>query len=333
MRLRRSSRLAVVLVASAGIVLSACGDDPAADPTTPDAGDEPTASEPADTASETASGMGSETPSGMGSETASEMGGMTGSEATGAAGADVQAIQDAGVIRVGTKFDQPLFGVQTPSGPVGFDVQIAKIIAEELGVTPEFTESVSANREPFLQQDQVDMVAATYTINDERDKVVDFAGPYYVAGQDIMVPKGNPEGIEGIDSLNTPDITTCTAEGSTSLQNLNEMAPEADILTFDTYSKCADAVRQGRADAVSTDNVILLGLIDAAPEEFELVENPFTEEPYGIGVPEGSDLRCYVNGVLAAAYEDGRWATAFEETVGTVGVATPEPPELNNEGC
>jgi glutamate transport system substrate-binding protein len=318
MRMRRSQRVGMAVLASAAMVLAACGDDGGED----DGSEAPASESEASTGSESAAATGSESAAASGSEG----GGAEGGEA-------VQAIQDSGTLRVGVKFDQPLFGVNSPSGVVGFDAEIARAIAESLGVEAEFQEAVSANREPFLQEDQVDIVAATYTINDERDEVVDFAGPYYVAGQDIMVNSGNPDGIEGIDSLNTADLTTCTVEGSTSLDNLNEMAPDADVITFDTYSKCADAMRQGRANAVTTDNVILIGLIDESGGEYELVDNPFTEEPYGIGVAEGSDLRCYINEVLQGMYDDGSWATAYEETVGTAGSSTPEPPELNNEGC
>lgn len=267
----------------------------------------------------------------------------TGAEATGgeteggeaAAGSDLERIREAGSMTVGIKYDQPLFGVNTPNGVVGFDAEIAKLVAEAIDpeLEVEFVEAVSANREPFLQQGEVDMVAATYTINDERDEVVDFAGPYYVAGQDIMVPSGNPNDIQSVDDLNTPDLTTCSVDGSTSIDNFNEAAPEGETLTFDTYSKCAEAMSDGRADAVTTDNVILLGLIEQSGGEFELVDNPFTDEPYGIGVPEGSDLRCFINGVLADAYESGAWAEAFDSTVGAVAPSTPEPPELNNEGC
>ena len=148
-------------------------------------------------------------------------------------GDDLAAIKEAGTLRVGIKYDQPLFGVNTPSGVVGFDAEIAKLVAEAIFEDGdptshiEFTEAVSANREPFLQNDQVDIVAATYTINDERDQVVDFAGPYYVAGQDIMVPSGNPNGIESVDDLNTSDLTTCSVDGSTSIQNFEEGRPRA----------------------------------------------------------------------------------------------------------
>ncbi|WP_436795797.1 glutamate ABC transporter substrate-binding protein [Actinospongicola halichondriae] len=236
-------------------------------------------------------------------------------------------------LKVGTKYDQPLFGVNTPDGVVGFDADIARFIADELGMEVAFQEAVSANRETFLENGTVDMVVATYTINDERKEQVDFAGPYYVAGQDIMVEAGNPKGITGIDDLNSADIKTCTVEGSTSLANLNEMAPDADVTTFDTYSKCADAMGQGRVDAVTTDNVILLGLADESDGAYELVENPFTDEPYGIGVAKGSELRCQINEILQAAYDDGTWAQIYEDTVGAVASVTPDPPAIDNEGC
>src|SRR6266545_8032148 len=122
-------------------------------------------------------------------------GGGTGG-ASFAAGSTMARLQSAGKVTVGTKFDQPLFGLKNLEGkPEGFDVEIAKIIAGELGISPDSiqcVETVSANREPFIQQGKVDFVVATYTINDKRKQVVDFAGPYYVAGQDIMVKKGNP---------------------------------------------------------------------------------------------------------------------------------------------
>ena len=313
MQRRRSMRLAAIL-ATLALAAVGCGGE--------------------DTGGETGGDSGTPT-------TGATEGGTTGATdgGTAAGGADLERIREEGTLRVGIKYDQPLFGVNTPSGVVGFDAEIAKLIAEGIfedgdpASHIEFVEAVSANREPFLQQGEVDIVAATYTINDERDEVVDFAGPYYVAGQDIMVMAGNPEGIESVDDLNTPDLTTCSVDGSTSIQNLNEQAPDADTLTFDTYSKCAEAMSDGRADAVTTDNVILLGLVEQSQGEFELVENPFTEEPYGIGVPEGSDLRCFVNGVLQDAYDSGAWAEAFESTVGAVAENTPEPPALNNEGC
>ncbi|MGH3328980.1 MAG: transporter substrate-binding domain-containing protein, partial [Streptomycetales bacterium] len=110
------------------------------------------------------------------------------------AGSTMAKLAEAGKVEVGIKYDQPLFGEKTLEGDfAGFDVVIAEAIAAEMGIEPEnikWVEAVSANREPFIQQGKVDFVAATYTIDEERDKVVDFAGPYYVAGQQIMVEKG-----------------------------------------------------------------------------------------------------------------------------------------------
>lgn len=256
----------------------------------------------------------------------------------GACGGDDDSASDDGdsggeVLKVGTKYDQPLFGVNTPDGVEGFDAEIAQYIGDQLGREVEFQEAVSANREIFLKNGTVDMIVATYTINDERDEVIDFAGPYYIAGQDIMVEKGNPKDIKGIEDLDSSDVKTCTVEGSTSLDNLNEMAPDADVTTFDTYSKCADAMGQGRVDAVTTDNVILLGLVDESGGDYELLENPFTEEPYGIGVKDGSELRCEVNEILQGMYDDGTWKQIYEDTVGTVASEIPDPPEIDNEGC
>src|SRR3712207_393739 len=205
------------------------------------------------------------------------------------AGTTMAELAEAGSITVGTKYDQPGFGLLNPDGvPEGFDVEIAKIIAGELGIAPEeitWTETVSANREPFIQNGQVDIVVATYTINDTRKQVVDFAGPYYVAGQDIMVAKGNPEGIQGPEDL--AGKTVCSVEGSTPAQNIRDNYPEATLVTYDVYSKCADDLANGNVQAVTTDNVILTGLVAGNPEGFELVGNPFTEEPYGIGLALG----------------------------------------------
>ena len=146
--------------------------------------------------------------------------------------------------------------------PEGFDVEIAKIIAAKLGIAAEdieWIETVSANREPFIQNGQVDIVVATYTINDARKQLVDFAGPYYEAGQDIMVAEGNPEGIAGPDDLAGKNV--CSVEGSTPAQNIRDNYPEATLTLFDVYSKCADALADGQVDAVTTDNVILTGLV------------------------------------------------------------------------
>jgi glutamate transport system substrate-binding protein len=260
----------------------------------------------------------------------------SGTEAKGgqnfAAGSTMARLKEAGKVRVGTKFDQPLFGLKNLQGkPEGFDVEIAKIIASELGISAEnieWTETVSANREPFIEQGKVDFVVATYTINDTRKQKVDFAGPYYVAGQDIMVAKDNPDGITGPDSLAGKKV--CSVSGSTPAENIRANYPQAQLTEFDVYSKCAEALKNGQVQAVTTDNVILLGLISKQPNAFQLVGKPFTQEPYGIGLKKGDDqFRTFINDTLEKAYNDGRWKQAWENTAGQVTGDIPEPPSVD----
>jgi glutamate transport system substrate-binding protein len=246
-------------------------------------------------------------------------------------GTRMAELAKAGTIKVGTKFDQPLFGLKGLSGkPEGFDVEIAKIVAAKLGIAAdkiEFVETVSANREPFLQQKQVDMVVATYTINDKRDMVIDFAGPYFVAKQDILVAKGNPKQITGPEALKGKK--TCSVSGSTPASTVQEKfgLTTADLVLVDAYSKCRDALSQGQVDAVTTDNVILAGYVDQAPDKFELLNKPFTEEPYGVGVPEGQEAFCeFINTTLKEAETDGSFAKAFTATAGKVIKETPKVP-------
>lgn len=245
-------------------------------------------------------------------------------------GTTMAELAEAGTIRVGTKFDQPLFGLQGPDGtPVGFDVAIAALIASKLGIAfedIEWTEAQSAVRESFLESDQVDIVVATYTINDARKERIDFAGPYFIAGQDIIVQAGNPEGITGPEDL--AGLPVCSAEGSTPAATISDEYG-AELLAAGGYSDCLDPLRNGQVVAVTTDNVILSGFVDQNPGEFELIGETFTEEPYGIGLPLGDDaFRAFINDVLEEAFEDGTWARLYEETAGTV-LDVPEPPMVD----
>ena len=246
------------------------------------------------------------------------------------AGTTMADLNEAGKITIGTKFDQPLFGqVDADGNPQGFDVEIGKLIASKLGIPEtgiEFVETVSANREPYIESGQVDIVIATYTINDVRKEVVSFAGPYYVAGQDILVLDGNPDGIESVEDL--AGKTVCSVTGSTSEKNL--IAAGVTVLPAAGYSDCLEPLRSGAVTAVSTDNVILAGLADQNEGEFEVVGNPFTEEPYGIGLALEDDVfRAWINDTLTEAYDDGSWADAWEATAGKV-LETPDPPAVDN---
>ena len=248
-------------------------------------------------------------------------------EPTFAEGSTMAALAEAGSITIGTKFDQPLFGLNGPNGPEGFDVEIGKIIASELGIAEddiEWKESVSANREPFIQNGEVDLVVATYTINDKRKEVVSFAGPYSRAGQSILVLADNDD-IKSEDDLVGQPV--CSVTGSTPAANLAELGAEP-VLT-DTYSNCLEPLRSGAVVAVSTDNVILAGLAAQNEGEFKVVGKPFTEEPYGIGVKlDDTDFRMWINDVLEKAYEDGRYEEAWNKTAGTV-LPYVDPPAVD----
>ena len=244
-------------------------------------------------------------------------------------GSTMARLAEAGSITVGTKFDQPLFGLRGPNGePEGFDVEIAKIIAGKLGIAPEdieWKESISANREPFIENGEVDIVVATYTINDKRKEVVSFAGPYYLAGQSILTLKSNTD-IEGPDDLAGKNV--CTVSGSTPEANLLENFPDAKVQALGAYSECIEPLRNGQVDAISTDNVILAGFA-ADNDDLEVRGDPFTEEPYGIGLAlDDTEFRNWINDVLEESFEDGSWTEAWEATAGTV-LPTPEPPAVD----
>lgn len=247
-------------------------------------------------------------------------------------------LQAAGKIVVGTKFDQPGFGLKAVSGDVeGFDVEIAKRLAqhlfggtlEEAAEKIEFKESVSKNREPFIQDGTVNIVVATYTINDARKQVVDFAGPYFVAEQDILV-KADNAAIKGVDDLNGKNV--CSVKGSTSEKNLAAKAPQAKVVLFDAYSLCVEALNDGRVEAVTTDNTILQGFVKDSAGKLKLVKNPFSDEPYGIGLTKGDTaFRTFINDTLEKLFADGEWAAAFGATLGPkgLGLEVPTPPKVD----
>ena len=244
-------------------------------------------------------------------------------------GSTMAKLNSAGTLRVGTKFDQPLFGLKGLDGkPVGFDVEIAKIVAGKLGIPADkitYTETPSKIREDVIVNNQVDIVVATYTINAARKQKVSFAGPYYVAGQDLMV-KADNSAITGPDSLKTANARVCSVSGSTPAKNITKYVDAGNIVLFDVYSKCADALRNGQVEAVTTDNVILSGLVDSSQGAFKLIGKPFTKEPYGIGITRGDTTFCqFIDDALKASGGDGTYAAAWKATVGKV---QPEVPTL-----
>jgi glutamate transport system substrate-binding protein len=227
---------------------------------------------------------------------------------------------------IGVKADQPGLGLQTGTTYAGFDIEIAKIVAKGLGVDAgsiEWKTTVSANREPFIQQGQVDLVVATYTINDDRKKVVNFAGPYYIAGQDLLVPAAST--ITGPESLAGKKV--CSVTGSTPAKRIQTEHKDAKLQQFDSYSKCVTALAGGQVDAVTTDDIILAGYAsqDQYAGKFKVVGKPFSTEPYGIGLKKDDTAGCNkINDILKAAAADGSYKKAWDDTLGKSGKAAPE---------
>lgn len=241
-----------------------------------------------------------------------------------AAGSTMQKLRDAKKIKVGTKYDQPGFGLKGLDGkPAGFDVEIAKIIANKLGLTDdqiEWSEAPSAVREQVIENGTVDIVVATYTINDTRKQRISFAGPYYEAGQTIMV-RNDESGITGPDSFKTGGKKVCSVTNSTPANNIKRyLANESQqLVLFDGYQKCVDALTANQVDAVTTDNVILLGYVARNEGKFKLAGDLFTKEPYGIGLKKDDKVfRDWINDVLEKAFSDGSYKKAWDSTAGKI---------------
>ncbi|MFH9227739.1 glutamate ABC transporter substrate-binding protein [Streptomyces lydicus] len=237
-----------------------------------------------------------------------------------------------GHLVIGVKEDQPYLGEKDPATGIytGFDIEIAKMMSAALGFPPstiQFQTISSANRETALQNGQIDMYVGTYTINDKRKKLVGFAGPYYMAGQSLLV-RTDENDIKGPQDLAGKRV--CSAAGSTPYQRIQAEYPKAVLVAYDTYSVCVDNLLTYQVDAVTTDDAILLGYAAKVPEELKVVGKPFSEEPYGIGVPRDDNaLRFALNDALAAAEKNGNWKKAYDATLGLSGVPAPEPPPID----
>lgn len=239
-----------------------------------------------------------------------------------------------GTVTIGTKTKQPLFGFKNLEGElVGFDVEIAKIIAGGLGIAPKdinWKRTPSKFRELYIQQGKVDFIVATYTINEKRKQKVSFVGPYYMAGQSLMVRSENTK-INSVKDLKGSGAKVCTARGSTSFQNIQKYVTKDQLILFDTYAECKSALSTGQVDVVTTDNVILLGFAKKSGGKFKLVGEPFTKEPYGIGIPKNHNAFCkFINKQLRQAAKNGAYQKAWKKTAGKFVKGTPKLPELNS---
>ncbi len=234
-------------------------------------------------------------------------------------------------IKVGVKYDQPGVGYKKPGAdsPEGFDIEIAKIIAAKLGIDPKnitWTETVSKNREPFLQNGTVDIVTASYSITDKRRQVVGQAGPYYVTGQQLLVREDDTT-INGPEQLKGKKV--CSVTGSTSIKTVEEKYG-AQPAPFATYSECVSNLLNKQVDAVTTDGAILLGYAAENKGKLKVVGQPFSEERYGIGYKKGDTAFCeFLNKTLQDAITNGDWKKAWDKTLSDSGAQAPQPPTLD----
>lgn len=243
-------------------------------------------------------------------------------------------------LRIGISFDQPGLGVATETGttdgvttgkdPKGFDVDTALYVAKALGVAPDAVTWVKADpidRETLLETGKVDMVLSTYTINDARKARVDFAGPYFVAHQDLLIRR-NDEELTGPEKLH--GRTLCAAANTTSAQNVvSRYQGDISLVQPNTFSECVERLYKGDVDAVTTDDVILAGF--AAEPRYKgvlkVVGKGFSDEPYGIAVKKGStELVNQINQALTAYIKDGSWLASLQANVGPSGYKIPNPP-------
>ena len=240
--------------------------------------------------------------------------------------------EESNKIVIGTKFDQPGLGLKNPDGTMsGFDVDVAKSIAKELGYNEdqiEWKEAPSGQRETLIQNDQVKFIAATYSITDARKEKVDFAGPYLITGQKLLVRADNTD-ITGAESLQN-NKKLCSVTGSTPAQRIKDEYPGVQLQQYDTYSACIEALKNGAIDAVTTDEVILAGYAAQSPGAFKIVGQPFSEERYGIGLKKGdNELLTQINGAIVKMGQDGAWKAAFEKNLGPAGITAPTPPQID----
>jgi aspartate/glutamate/glutamine transport system substrate-binding protein len=227
----------------------------------------------------------------------------------------VDAIKKRGTIKIGVKYDAPPFGSLNPqtNQVSGFDVDVARAIAKKVLGSPDKVELVqvkSDNRIPLVQNGDIDAFVATATITPARMKTIDFSNVYYRAGQSLLVKKGSP--VKSYKDLDGKGV--CSVQGSTPEQTIRKLVPKANVVTFETYPECLTALRGGRVDAVTTDNVILGGYEAQDPGALDLVGGLFTFEPYGIGIRKGNaSLTKAINDTLADLKKSGEYAKLHEK--------------------
>ena len=235
-------------------------------------------------------------------------------------------ISDAGKVVVGVKEDQPGLGYLdvVTKERTGFDIDIARWIAASLGVDEdniEFVRVDSSAREQSIVNGDIDYYVGTYSITDKRKELIDFAGPYFVTGQGLLVAADSD--IKSVDDLSA-DTTVCSATGSTPIQNIRTNYPEVKTVEFNGYSDCVEALSSGTVDAVTTDEAILIGYAAQDPDNLKVVGEPFSEERYGVGLAKGdAALQEHINTLFTDGGEI--WQAIFDKNLGSSGIDVKQP--------
>lgn len=258
--------------------------------------------------------------------------GSVADDATVSANKWASEVKKAGVLKVGGTKSSTLFSLQSPDDNKvrGFDAGLSQLLARYIigDAKTEINVVNSSTRETVLENGTVNAVFATYSITDQRKEKVDFAGPYYVSKQGILVKSTNND-IKSVKDLDGKKVGV--QAGSTGPQIVKENAPKATVQEFQTDAELTQAVKQGRIDAYVVDQTLVLGDVAKDPRSFKVVGDGFgAEDPYGIGLPKGSDAAKFVNAWLKKIEEDGTWAKLWTLTVGDrTGVTTvPTPPAI-----
>lgn len=239
-----------------------------------------------------------------------------------------EAMQERGGVIIGVKEDQPGLGFLdvTTNERSGFDVDIARWIAASLGFGEdqiEYQAIASANREQAIVNGQIDYYVGTYSITDKRKGEIDFAGPYFITGQGFLVNVDSEiTEVKAVDDFN--GMTVCSATGSTPIQNIKDNYKEIKTQEYDIYSACVQDLIDGKVDAVTTDQAILIGYAAQYPDEVRVVDGLFTDENYGVGMAKGDQaFRDFVNDL----FEDGNatWQAIFDANLGESGIVVEQP--------
>ncbi|MBB5808599.1 glutamate transport system substrate-binding protein [Saccharothrix ecbatanensis] len=238
-------------------------------------------------------------------------------------------------LTIAVAYDQPGLGVRRLDGTYrGFDVDVARYVAKELGVDEsgiKFTEATPSEREKLLTEGGADLVVSSYSITDKRKEVIDFVGPYFVAGQDLLV-RLTDERITGPDSLDASGLKLCSVKNTTSAQYVKEkFAQSVELVEYPNFSDCVTALLAEQVDAMTTDDVILAGYAAQNPELLRVVNKPFSKEEYGIGMRQGDPTsKAKVTAAVRKMIDTGEWRRSLEANVGASGYAIPDPPEITS---